>query len=168
MKSGRFFTSIFYLAVLSILLPARTFAFWGFGETEGKSGLNFDQGYDLNMVATVRGKVISVGTGESGGPVTIIIRQGPQTIHAITAPPWFWSDRGIAIQPQDEVVVQGAKAQGKDGAMYLISRQVSNISTGDSVTLRSATGRPIWKGSGSAGRGGNGMQRRYGGGARGR
>ena len=168
MKSGRFLPSFLMLLVLGIFLPTHAIAWWGFGETEGKSGLNLDQGYDLNTVTTVRGRVISVDTGEAGGPVTIVMRQGSETVHAITAPPWFWSDRGIAIKPQDEVVVQGAKAQGKDGAMYVISRKISNLTTGDSVSLRSETGRPIWKGGAGGERTVKGVQRRIGGGARGR
>ena len=168
MKSGRFLPSVIVLLVLGMFLPTHAIAWWGFGETEGKSGLNFDQGYDLNTVTTVRGKVVSLDAGEAGGPVTIEIRQGLETVRAITAPPWFWSDRGIAIKPQDEVVVQGAKAQGKDGAMYVISRKISNLTTGDSVSLRSETGRPIWKGGAGGERSVKGVQRRIGSGARGR
>jgi len=41
----------------------------GSSETEGKSGLNLEQGYDLNMLATVKGKVVAVNAdrGERGG-----------------------------------------------------------------------------------------------------
>lgn len=165
MKTGRFVASVVVLLVLGMLSPLRAHALWGFGESEDKSGLNLDQGYDLNTVATVRGRVVSLDAGQSGGPVTIIMRQGPETVRAIAAPAWYWSDRGIAIQPRDEIEVQGAKAQGKDGAMYVISRTIRNLTTGESVSLRSEAGRPVWRGGGGAERGGSGMQRRYGGGA---
>jgi hypothetical protein len=168
MISGRFFAPVLFLTVLCLFSPAPAFALWGFGETERKSGLDLDQGYDLNTVTTVKGQVVSMDVREGGGPVTIVIRQGSETVHAITAPPWYWSDKGIAIKPRDEVVVQGAKAQGKNGAMYVISRKISNLTTGDSVSLRSETGRPMWRGGGGAERGGRGMQRRYGSGSRGR
>lgn len=145
----------------------RSFAFWGSGETEGKSGLNLEQGYDLNMVATVKGKVVSVNMVRGSGPVVIVMRQGTEVFHAITAPPWFWSDRGIAMKPNDEIAVVGAKAQGRNGVMYVISSRISNLTTGETVTLRDETGRPVWRGGGSE-RGGRGMQRRYGTGAQGR
>ena len=119
------------------------------------------------MVTTVRGRVVSTTAGESGGPVTIVMKHGSDTIHAITAPPWYWSDRGIAINPHDEIVVQGAKAQGRDGVMYILSRTIRNLTTGGSVSLRSETGRPLWKGGGGYGRGRGGMQRRHGGGPQG-
>jgi hypothetical protein len=168
MRSGRFLSPIIFILALGIFSPTHASALWGFGETEGKSGLNLDQGYDLNTVTTVRGRVVSVDSADPGGPVTIIMRQGSETVHVITAPAWFWSDRGIAVKPQDDIVVQGAKAQGKDGAMYVISRKISNLTTGDSVSLRSETGRPIWKGGAGSDRSVKGVQRRNGSGARGR
>lgn len=168
MKSGRFFTFSIILVCLSCLPVASALAFWGIGEDKGKSGLDFEKGYDLNMVTTIKGKVISIYTGEGGGPVTIVIKQHAGTIHAVAAPEWFWSDRGISIKVHDEIEVSGAKAQGKDGNMYIISREITNLSTSKSVTLRAENGRPAWRGGGHAGRGGAGMQRRHGGGARGR
>lgn len=168
MISGRFFAPLLVLLALQVLSPTTAFPFWGFGETEGRSGLNLEQGYDLNTVTTVRGKVVSTNIGERGGPVTILMNQGADTVHVIAGPPWYWSDRGISIKAHDEISVQGAKAQGKDGETYLISRTISNISTGESVTLRSETGRPLWKGGGGSGGGGMGMQWRHGGGMRGR
>jgi len=161
MRSGRFSTSVIFFAMTCIFLPVRSFAFWGNSETEDRSGLNLEQGYDLNMVATVKGKVVAVNADRGSGPVVIVIRQATEVFHAITAPPWFWSEKGIAIKPNDEIAILGAKAQGRNGAMYVISSRISNLTTGYSVTLRDETGRPVWRG------GGRGMQRRYGGGSRG-
>jgi hypothetical protein len=171
MKSGRFFTFGLILLFVICLRAGNALAFWGFGEDQGKSGLDFDKGYDLNTVTTVKGKVISVETDEDKGPVTIIVRQGAGRIHVVAAPEWYWSDRGIAIRPNDEIEATGAKAQGKDGNMYIISRKITNNSTGDSVTLRAGAGRPVWRG-GAVGQGGGAggmrMQHRMGGGMRGR
>lgn len=165
MTSGRFFTPLFLILALLVLSPSLAFSFWGFGETEGKSGLNLDQGYDLNTVSTIRGKVVFSTADEKGGPVTIVISRGSETINAIAAPPWYWSDRGIAIKPHDEISVLGAMAQGKDGDMYIISRTITNHSTGDSIILRTEGGRPFWKGGqGSASHGAGSGQRRHGGG----
>ncbi len=168
MKSGRCFTIILILLFTSSLHAASAFAFWGFGGDQGKSGLDFEKGYDLNTVTTIRGKVVSVDAGENRGPVTIVVQQSGGRIHAVAAPGWFWSDRGISIKPNDDIQVSGAKAQGKDGNMYIISREITNLSTGKAVTLRSENGRPAWRGGGRTGRGGGGMQHRFGGGMRGR
>ncbi len=168
MKSGRFFTFSLILLIISCSHTASTLAFWGFGEDQGKSGLDFEKGYDLNTVTTIRGKVISIDAGEDREPVTIIVQQGAGRIHVIAAPGWFWSDRGISIRPNDEILVSGAKAQGKDGNMYIISREITNLSTGKAVTLRTENGRPAWKGGGRTGQRGGGMPHRFGGGMRGR
>ncbi len=168
MKSGRFFSFIIVLICAVSFHRGSALAFWGFGNDQGKSGLDFEKGYDLNTVTTVKGKVISVDNGEGGGPVTITIQQGPGKIRAVAAPNWFWSDRGISIKPNDELEVSGAKAQGKDGNMYIISKEITNLSTGKTVTLRTENGRPAWRGGGRTGRGGGGMQHRFGGGMRGR
>lgn len=170
MKSGRFFMILLALVCISCMPPANASAFWGFGGDKDESGLDFERGYDLNTVTTVKGKVVSVDAEQGRGPVTITIRQGTENIHAVAAPRWYWSDRGIAIKPNDEIEVSGAKAQGKDGNMYIISKEITNLSTGRSVTLRTENGRPTWSGGGRGGRGGGGggMQRRFGGGMRGR
>jgi hypothetical protein len=168
MLSSRFFLPIFFLLALGIVMPANTHAFWGFGSKEGKSGLSLDQGYDLNTVTTIKGKVTSIVPGESDGPITITVRQDSKTFYVITAPRWYWFDRGIAVKANDELVVSGSKAQGKDGAIYILSSKITNVTTGDSVTVRTETGRPYWRGGGRMGGTGNGMQRRYGGGMRGR
>jgi hypothetical protein len=168
MKSGRFFTLLFFVLLVGSLPVSNAAAFWGFGAENGKSGLDFERGYDVNTVTTVKGKVVSIKTGDGGGAVTITIRQGGGIIHAIAAPKWFWSDRGIAIKPNDELRVVGAKAQGRDGEMYIISREIANLTNGEVVVLRDDTGRPSWRGGGGPGRGGGGMQRHGGGGRRGR
>jgi hypothetical protein len=169
MKSGRFFAAICIFLPTILLQADGAAGFWGFGDDRGKSGLDFDGGYDLNTVTTVRGKVVSVVTDRDRGHVTLIVRQGSNEIRVIAAPEWYWSDRGIPIRPEDEIEATGAKAQGKDGGMYLISRKITNRTTGDSVTLRADTGRPVWRGGGGRA-GGRGpamrMQRRFGGGRR--
>lgn len=172
MKSASLFPICIVLLYICCFPPASAVAFWGIGEDQGKSGLDFDKGYDLNTVITVKGKVVSIDTGEDGGPVTVVVRQHGGKIHAVAAPGWFWFDRGIPIKPNDEIEVSGAKAQGKDGNMYIISREITNLTTGRSVTLRTEDGRPAWRGGGHWGssghgeRGGGGLQRRYGGGSR--
>lgn len=169
MKSGRFFTILLAVLLITGLRAGNARAFWGFGEDNGKSGLDFEKGYDLNTVTTIKGKVISVETDEDKGPVTIIVRQGAGRIHVIAGPQWFWSDRGIAVRPNDEIEATGARAQGRDGNMYMISKEITNLSTGRSVNLRSDNGSPSWRGGGGHGSHGmGGMQRRFGGGMRGR
>ncbi len=171
MESGRFFIIMLLFICTAMSCPGSAVAsFWDSGEEQGKSGLDFERGYDLNMVTTMKGRVVSIDASPGKGPVTVLFRRGNEDIHAVMAPRWFWSGRGIEIKPHDEIVVTGAKAQGKDGKMYIITRDVSNLSTGKSVVIRSETGGPAWRGGGFNGGGGGGMrmQRGFGGGMRGR
>jgi hypothetical protein len=142
---------------------------WGIGEetSEEKSGLNFDRGYDRNTETTVQGKVVAVETGSGSGPVLITVRPGQgETVHVVAAPAWFWSDRGISVNRNDDLEATGSRAQGKDGKIYLISRVITNHTDKETVTLRDEAGRPEWRG-GSRGRpGSGGGQRRMGGGGR--
>jgi len=169
MKSGRLFFIVMFLFVVHFSLATNAPAFWGFGEDASgeKSGLDFDGGYDRNTETTVKGTVVSVETGQASGPVLIAVRQpGGQVVHVVAAPQWFWSDRGIDVNPNDKLEATGSKAQGKDGKIYLIGRVITNHNDKETVTLRDDTGRPSWRG-GNRGRHGSGVgQRRMGPGGR--
>lgn len=168
MKSGRYLVLALFLGMGTLFLPAPCQGFWGFGgdAVQEKSGLDFDLGYDRNTETTVRGKVLSVDFGEEDGPVLIRIRQGNNELSVVAAPAWYWSDGGIPVKPNDELVVTGSKAQGKDGKLYLISRVIANQTDRETVTLRDESGKPEWHGGGRMRRGASGFQRRMGGGGR--
>lgn len=169
MKSGRFFFTALFLFVIHFSSVTNALAFWGFGgDASGeRSGLDFNGGYDRNTETTVKGAVVSVETGQSGGPVLFGVRQpGGEVVHVVAAPQWFWSDRGIDVNPDDMLEATGSKAQGKDGKIYLISRTITNHTDKETVTLRDEDGRPEWRG-GSRGKHGAGAgQRRMGAGGR--
>ncbi len=168
MKTGRFLFLVGFLMAGSLFLPSFAQAFWGFGgeASRERSGLDFDRGYDRNTETTVRGKVVSVESGEGSGPVMITLSQGSEEFHVVAAPAWYWSDGGISVKVGDELVATGSKAQGKDGEIYLISRIISNQSDRETVTLRDESGKPAWHGGTRMRHGTAGGQRRMGGGGR--
>lgn len=169
MKLGRFFLAFFMMVAASATLASGAHAFWGFGDDTqaGKSGLDFDLGYDRNTETTVRGKVVSLDSGSGSGQLLIAVRMSNGTmVQVVAAPGWFWSDRGIAIKPGEELEATGSSAQGKDGKLYLISRSITNLSQKETVTLRDETGRPDWRGGSRTQRGFGGGQHRMGGGRR--
>jgi hypothetical protein len=169
MKSGRFLFSVMFLFVFQFSLETSASAFWGFGEemSSEKSGLDFDRGYDRNTETSVRGRVVSREPGGGSGPVLISVRQTDGTVvHVVAAPRWYWSDRGIAVKVNDDLEATGSRAQGKDGKLYLISREITNHTDKETVTLRDEAGRPEWRGGSRTGRGSGGAQRRMGGGGR--
>jgi hypothetical protein len=168
MKTGRFLFLVVFLGAGSLVQPALSQAFWWFGDdaVQERSGLDFNRGYDRNTETTVRGSVVSVEPGEGSGLVMIILKQGSGNLSVVAAPAWYWSDGGISVKPQDELVVTGSKAQGKDGKIYLISRVITNQSDSETVTLRDESGKPSWHGGTRVRNGGAGFQHRMGGGGR--
>lgn len=169
MKLSRFFLAYFMLVAANATLASGVHAFWGFGDDTqaGKSGLDFVHGYDRNTETTVRGKVVLLDSGPGSGQLLIAVRMSNGTmVQVVAAPGWFWSDRGIAVKPGEELEATGSSAQGKDGMLYLISRSITNLSQKETVTLRDEAGRPEWRGGSRAQRSFGGGQRRMGGGGR--
>jgi hypothetical protein len=138
-------------------------AFWPFGSggSEGGSGLDLTQGYDVNTVTSIKGKVVSLNTDEGGGPVLIEIKTLSGAVLLVAGPRWYWKDNGIPVKVGDEIMANGAKAEGKDGRMYLLAQKLTNQNTGDSLILRGDDGVAVWswmKRSPGQGRPGGGAQ----------
>jgi hypothetical protein len=66
-------------------------------------------------------------------------------------PSHFWSTQGVTFSRGDQVTVNGFTENGQVQAI-----SVSNDSTGQLLTLRDASGRPLW--AGGNGNGGNGYR----------
>lgn len=121
-------------------------AFWPFsgGGGDGASGLDLNKGYDVNTVVTIKGKVLSLNSDEEGGPVLIEIKASSNVICLVAGPRWYWKEHGIPLKVGDELAAHGAKAEGKDGRMYLLVQKFTNQSTGTEIILRSDDGVPAW------------------------
>lgn len=148
MGKGRFSIIFTTLVVLTVLQGGIASAGWGFGAGWGweKSGLDLEEGYDLNTVTTVTGRVVSVAPDSDGKHLIAVIDGKGETFHAALGPPWYWNEHGIALKPGDPVTVRGAKAIGKDGKTYILSQRIANSSTGEEIALRSDSGKPGWTG----------------------
>lgn len=138
-------------------------SFFGFADERGKSGLDFNHGYDVNTVTTVSGRVVSVNRSGEGEQVIIEVRSGAESVNVSVGPRSFWDKKGIAVKVNDEVTAKGAKAQGQDGKQYLMTRKLVNRTTGSQAELRNDKGEPVWSGRGGSGSG-TSMQRSTGGG----
>ena len=138
------------VTLLGIILLAGTsaHAFWPFGGGggggDGGSGLDLNQGYDVNTVTSIKGKVITLNVDEGGGPVLIEIRTSSGAVNLVAGPRWYWKDNGIPVTVGDEILAHGAKAEGKDGRMYLLAQKLTNQTTGDSLVLRGDDGVAVW------------------------
>ena len=168
--------TILIVAVMMLSLwPQGASAFWGSDATESASGLNVAAGFDVNTVTTVDGAVLTPPERKGQSQHTVMTMSAPQgTVTVVLGPWWYWEKQTITITKNQEISVTGSLAQGKDGALYLFVQKLENRGTGETVTLRTESGKPLWSrgggnqngnrpldgsGSGSgAGRGGRGMK----------
>jgi hypothetical protein len=110
----------------------------GKGNSEDSRGRG--EGYAATEWVTVNGKVIARVDDE----LTIQTADGEMVVHL--GPEWYWDAEGIALNAGDQVQVTGFY----EGDEFEVAR-VENTTTGESVTLRNESGRPMWAGRGRQG-----------------
>jgi hypothetical protein len=150
MGTGRF--SLFLVGVLfCLLLPAPATAGWWFGAAGPweRSGLDLQQGYDLNTVISIEGTVTGLDLEGTQGPALAKVQTASETLSLVLGPKDYWQENGMPLQIGDTLSARGSKAQGKDGQIYLMVQNLKNTkTTGNNLTeLRNDTGRPRWSGS---------------------
>jgi hypothetical protein len=175
MNPGRFFHNIVALAIVLTCFPIATAcAGFGFGGDEwGKSGLDFNKGYDVNTVTTVSGRVLSAPRTGGKEHLFVDVKAGSETISLNLGPKASWDGKAFQLHANDDIRVKGSIAQGKDGKTYLMVQKISNQTTGSQLTLRNESGAPGWPGRNAGGmmpatpsgmmNGGGGMMRGGGG-----
>jgi hypothetical protein len=150
---------IFVCALLNFP-PCEAAAFWGSDSTDSVSGLNVAAGFDVNTIATITGTVVTPPEHKGGEQHTVMAVATAKGAVSVVLGPWsYWEKQAINVTQHQELAITGSLAQGKDGAFYLFAQRVENHATGESVTLRSESGKPLWSGAGS---GTNNAFRRYG------
>lgn len=76
--------------------------------------------------------------------LTIQTADGEMVVHL--GPEWYWDAEGIGLSAGDQVQVTGFY----EGDEFEVAG-VENTTTGESVTLRDDSGRPMWAGRGRQG-----------------
>jgi hypothetical protein len=150
---GRLLQILAGAVIFNAVVSGSAFAgFFGFGsDDKGKSGLDFNRGYDVNTVATVSGRVVSLPRAGGSEQYLIGIRSGSENVNVSVGPASYWEKKGIPVRINDEISARGAKAQGEDGKTYLLTQKLVNRSTGAQLELRSESGKPAWSGANGAG-----------------
>jgi len=131
-------------------------AFWGSDSSDSASGLNVAAGFDVNTITTITGKVVTPPENKGQGQHTemsVATTQG--SVSVVLGPWWYWEKQTIIIAINHDLVITGSLAQGKNGALYVFAQRLENRSNGETVTLRSESGTPLWS------RAGSGNQRQY-------
>jgi uncharacterized membrane protein YgcG len=160
---------VFIFAIATVCIwNQQASAFWGSDSTDANSGLNVAAGFDINTITTVAGKVTvpPERKGEEQHTVmTVAIARGVVTV--VLGPWWYWEKQVITLTKNQDITITGSLAQGKNGALYMFAQRLENRSTGETVTLRSETGKPLWSRGGSGSQNGNGSGSHSGTGTRG-
>ena len=144
--TGRFFSIIICTIVLNCLLVGTSFAGFFSSEGKGKSGLDFNSGYDINTVTTMSGRAVSLPYQGERENVIIEIKSGNETFNLGVGPGSYWGKKGIAMRLNEEIRVKGSKAQGKDGKSYILAQKLVNRTSATQLVLRSEKGEPVWSG----------------------
>jgi hypothetical protein len=97
--------------------------------------------YPVTEWLTLSGEVIARVDDE----LTIQTADGELVVHL--GPEWYWDAEGIGLSAGDQVQVTGFYEEDE----FEVAR-VENTTTGESVTLRDDSGRPLWAGRGRQGR----------------
>ena len=139
------------LPLLSLLLllsatPLPAHAFWG-AEEGTQVALDLESGYDVNTVTTVNGRILSVLTGVERRNVQLEIEEvGGTRMMVVLGPQRYLAEQKMSLQAGGEVMVRGSKAQGKDGVIYILAREITESSTETTIVLRNEGGFPKWAG----------------------
>jgi hypothetical protein len=146
MTSGRFSLICIMAIFLNCQLLGTAFAGFFGSDDKGKSGLDFNSGYDINTVSTMSGRVTSLPHSGENENIIVEIKSGNETFNICLGPGSYWEKKGIAINMNDDLSVKGSKAQGRDGKSYVLARKLVNKTIGVQVDLRNVEGVPVWTG----------------------
>jgi hypothetical protein len=136
------------------MLPAVLFV--ALGQSAGaQSGRGGGQGglYDPATEVKVSGRVSGVenvtppgGPGRmgAGGGLHLTLATGSDSVVAHLGPAAFLKEQAFDVAVGDDVEILGSRVQ-LDGKPVLLAREVKK--GGRTVTLRDASGRPLWSGT---------------------
>jgi hypothetical protein len=156
-KKGRIFYALVSAVMLNCAWAGTVCAgFWS-SDDKGKSGLDFNRGYDLNTVSTVTGRATSPPRSGEKDNLFLEIKVVNETLSVSLGPASHWEKLGIALNANDEVSVKGSRAQGLDGKSYLLAQKLVNRTAGAQVELRNEKGEPAWTARGMNGSRSGGM-----------
>jgi mono/diheme cytochrome c family protein len=83
---------------------------------------------------SLRGEVVSVQDN-----LLTLRTEDASTREAMLGPPWFWSESGIALNPGDRIELEGFES-----ADHMEVNWIKNLTTGQSIQLRTSDGTPVW------------------------
>lgn len=103
-----------------------------------ESGLSTPQSTSPTAVLAFRGQVTAVDSN-----MLSFVTETGELVDAMLGPPWFWSESGILLSPGDQVELEGFES-----ADHLEVNWLTNLTTGETIQLRTPEGQPVWRSGG--------------------
>lgn len=105
----------------------------------------WEEKYDQNTEITLRGKVAEI-VFKDRGPVVIGVVRNDKVYNILTGPRWFLEESLYEFRLNDEVVIHGSKYISRKGEIFIIAREIHNISNGKIYVFREDDGFiPKWR-----------------------
>ncbi len=99
--------------------------------------------YDENTEITIRGELTQI-VRAARGPLIVMLQSGAKAYNVVIAPVWYLTQENMTFSKGDVVEAKGSKYFAKDGNLYIISKEIKNISKGTHIVLRDSHCRPLW------------------------
>jgi hypothetical protein len=122
-------------------------AAWAVGAPRG-SGPGYDPKTEETLKGTVEAVTEHAGRGYSTAGVHVTLRVESGIVEVHLGPASFLRESGLEIARGDAIEVVGSRVKGDEGE-YVIAREVRRGEK--TVTLRDASGVPVWSGRGRRG-----------------
>jgi hypothetical protein len=149
-------TIIIFILALMTSGEHEAAAFWGSDSSSSDSGLDVSSGFDINTITTITGTVVTPPGRKGQEQHTELSLDTPRGTMTVVLGPWaYWEKQTITIAKNQELVITGSLAQGKDGLLYVFAQCLENKSNGETVVLRSESGKPLWSHNGASGQNGS-------------
>jgi len=73
-----------------------------------------------------------------------LLSAGGAHFEVMLGPPWFWSEKGIPLNPGDQIELEGFESTNHMEVNWL-----DNQTSGQTIHLRTEEGMPVWSSSGN-------------------
>ena len=106
------------------------------GAAPGPSGEANPNPGEQGPAILIRGEVVT----NEGNVLTLLSADGT-LVEAMLGPPWFWSENGIPLNPDDQIELEGFESPDHMEVNWLV-----NQTSGQTIQLRTPEGKPVWGG----------------------
>ena len=113
----------------------------GFGP-RWRNGTPYSQTYDLGVIKTIRGTVMSSDFWSPMRERQLLVNSENKTVSVHLGPPWYLNQQDFQVSSGDDVIITGSMTD-LDGKPTIIAGEIQKGSK--TLTLRDHNGIPAWR-----------------------